>query len=92
MEVIALEVHRLQFRQTLSISHPRGRCFALLAEIWRFTRPFLHGNAVGNPRAVSRAARSDLVFDGGFEKELTTRSTIWEAFTEFTYLLPHRAW
>jgi hypothetical protein len=91
-EVIVVGVHRLQFGQTLSISHPIGRGFALSGEIWHFTQPFLHSNAVGNLWAVSYAARRNLVFDGGFEKGLTATSTQWEAFTGFTYLLPHRLW
>jgi hypothetical protein len=85
-------VHRLQFGQTLSISHPLVNRFGLSGEIWHFTQPFLHGNAVGNLWAVSYAARRNLVFDAGFEKGLTRTSTHWEAFAGFTYLLPHRLW
>jgi hypothetical protein len=85
-------VRRAQFGQTLSISHPLGRGFALSGEIWRFTQPFLHGNAIGNLWAISYAARKNLVFDGGFDKGLTGTSTHWEAFAGFTYLLPHRLW
>ena len=83
---------RLQFGQTLSISHPIAGNFALSGEIWRFTQPFLRGKAVGNLWAVSYAARKNLVFDAGFEKGLTSTSTRWEAFAGFTYLLPHRLW
>jgi hypothetical protein len=85
-------VRRAQFGQTLSISHPLGKGFALSGEIWRFTQPFLHSNAVGNLWAGSYAARKNLVFDAGFEKGLTGTSTHWEAFAGFTYLLPHRLW
>ena len=66
-------VRRLQFGQTLSISHPLGKGFALSGEIWRFSQPFLHGNAIGNLWAVSYAARKTLVFDAGFDKGLTAR-------------------
>jgi hypothetical protein len=85
-------IHRLQFGQTLSISHPLGKKFGLSGEIWHFTQPFLRGNAVGNLWAASYTARRNLVFDAGFEKGLTGTSTHWEAFAGFTYLLPHRLW
>ena len=85
-------VHRLQFGQTLSISHPLGKGFALSGEIWRFSQPFLRGNAIGNLWAASYTARKNLVFDAGFEKGLTGTSTHWEAFAGLTYLLPHRLW
>jgi hypothetical protein len=91
-EVIESGIHRLQFGQTLSISHPLAKGFGLSGEIWRFTQPFLHGNAVGNLWAGSYTARRNLVFDAGFEKGLTSTSTHWEAFAGFTYLLPHRLW
>ena len=32
----------------------------------------------------------DLVFDGGFQRGLTSTSTQWEVFAGFTYLVPHR--
>jgi hypothetical protein len=85
-------VHRLQFGQTLSISHPLGKGFALSGEIWRFSQPFLQSNAIGNLWAVSYAARKTLVFEAGFEKGLTATSTHWEAFAGLTFLLPHRLW
>ncbi len=91
-EVLEGPVRRLQFGQTLSISHPLGKGFALSGEIWRFTQPFLRGNAVGNLWAASYTARKNLVFDAGFEKGLTGTSTHWEAFAGLTYLLPHRLW
>ena len=91
-EVLEGSVRRLQFGQTLSISHPLGKGFGLSGEIWRFTQPFQQGNAAGNLWAVSYAARKNLVFDAGFEKGLTGTSTHWEAFAGLTYLLPHRLW
>jgi hypothetical protein len=91
-EVIQTPVHRLQFGQTLSVSHPIAKRFAVSGEIWRFTQPFLRSNAVGNLWAVSYTARKNLVFDAGFEKGLTSTSTHWEGFAGFTYLLPHRLW
>ena len=91
-EVLEGSVRRLQFGQTLSISHPLGKGFALSGEIWRFSQPFQHGNAIGNLWAASYTARKNLVFDAGFEKGLTGTSTHWEAFAGLTYLLPHRLW
>jgi hypothetical protein len=91
-EVVEGPVRRLQFGQTLSISHPLGKGFGLSGEIWRFSQPFLRGNAIGNLWAVSYTARKNLVFDAGFEKGLTGTSTHWEAFAGLTYLLPHRLW
>jgi hypothetical protein len=85
-------VHRLQFGRTLSISHPLGKGLGLSGEIWRFSQPFLRGNAIGNLWAASYAARKNLVFDAGFDKGLTGTSTHWEAFAGLTYLLPHRLW
>jgi hypothetical protein len=91
-EVLEGPVRRLQFGQTLSISHPLGKGFGLSGEIWRFTQPFQRGNAIGNLWAASYAARKNLIFDAGFEKGLTGTSTRWEAFAGLTYLLPHRLW
>jgi hypothetical protein len=91
-EVLEGPVHRIQFGQTLSISHPLAKGFGLSGEIWRFTQPFLHGNAIGNLWAVNYVARRNLVFDAGFDKGLTSTSTHWEAFAGLTYLLPHRLW
>jgi hypothetical protein len=85
-------VRRAQFGQSLTISHPIHRKFALSGEIWHFTQPFLHANAVGNLWAVGYAARKTLVLDAGFNHGLTDTSTRWEAFVGFTYLLPHRLW
>ena len=85
-------VHRGQFGQTLSISHPIIGKLSLSGEIWHFTQPFLRGNAVGNLWAMSYAARKTFVFDAGFNRGLTSTSTRWEGFVGFTYLLPHRLW
>jgi len=85
-------VHRVQFGQTLSISHPIVGKLSLAGEIWHFTQPFLRGHAIGNLWAVSYAARKTLVFDAGFNRGLTNTSTRWEAFVGFTYLLPHHLW
>lgn len=83
-------VRRAQFGQTLSVSHPLPRNFGISGEIWRFTQPFLHGNAIGNLWAANYNVSRDLVLDGGFDHGLTSTSTHWEVFTGFTYLLPHR--
>ena len=90
-EQIMGEVHRLQFGQTLSVSHALGK-FTLSGEIWHFSQPFLRRNAVGNLWAVSRAIRKNLVVDTGFDHGLTQTSTHGEVFLGFTYLLPHRLW
>jgi hypothetical protein len=89
-EVIEGTTHRAQFGQSLTISHPVGKRFAVSGEIWHFTQPFLRSNAVGNLWAVSYTARKNLVFDGGFNHGLTSSSTQWETFVGFTYLLPHK--
>jgi hypothetical protein len=91
-EVVNPPVRRLQFGQSLSISHPLGKGFSLSGEIWRFSQPFVRGNAIGNLWAASYSARKNLVLDAGFEKGLTGTSTRWEVFVGFTYLLPHRLW
>jgi hypothetical protein len=85
-------VHRVQFGQTLSISHRVVGKLSLSGEVWHFTQPFLRGHAVGNLWALSYAAQKTLVFDAGFNRGLTSTSTHWEAFVGFTYLLPHRLW
>jgi hypothetical protein len=85
-------VHRPQFGQTLSISHPVTRRLAVSGEIWHFTQPFQHDEAVGNLWALGYTQRKNLVWDGGFDRGLTATSTHWEVFVGFTYLLPHRLW
>jgi hypothetical protein len=84
-------VRRGQFGQTLSISHPLGR-FTAAGELWHFTQPLTHGNAVGNLWALSYTAKKNLVFDAGLDRGLTSSSTQWEGFAGLTYLLPHRLW
>lgn len=83
---------RMQYGQSLSVAYPLDGQFALAGEIWRFTQPFLHGNAIGNLWALTYKVKPNLILDGGFEKGLTGTSTHWRAFTGFTYLLPHRFW
>jgi hypothetical protein len=85
-------IRRAQFGQTLSISHPITTKLGLSGELWHFTQPLSHGNAVGNLWAASYTLRPNLVFDAGFDHGLTTTSTQWETFAGFTYLLPHRLW
>lgn len=89
-ELIEGATHRGQFGQTISISHPLAGKFGIAGELWHFTQPFLRGNAVGNLWALSYTPRNDLVFDGGFNRGLTSTSTRWEVFVGFTYLLPHK--
>ena len=88
-EVVDSAIHRAQFGQTLSVSHPLGGNFGMSGEIWHFTQPFLRSDAVGNLWALNYNARKNLVVDGGFNRGLTNTSTRWEAFAGFTYLLPH---
>lgn len=85
-------IGRAQFGQTISISHPLPKKFTIAGELWHFTQPFLHGNAVGNLWALSYPVRPNLVVDAGFQRGLTSTSTQWEGFVGFTYLLPHRLW
>jgi hypothetical protein len=89
-EVIDIGIHRAQFGQTLSISHPLGRKFGVAGEIWHFTQPFLRSNAVGNLWTLNYNARKNLVLDAGFNRGLTSTSTRWEEFAGFTYVLPRR--
>jgi hypothetical protein len=89
-EVINDPVRRAQFGQTLSVSHSLKGKWGLSGELWRFTQPYLRGNAVGNLWAVNYNVNKDLVLDGGFNRGLTSTSTRWEVFTGFTYMLPHR--
>lgn len=90
-EQIQGEIHRAQFGQTLSLSHPIGR-LTISAEVWHFSQPFERSNTVGNLWALSYALRKNLVMDAGFDHGLTKTSTRWEIFLGFTYLLPHRLW
>jgi hypothetical protein len=90
-EQIEANVHRIQYGQTLSISHPL-RKFTISGELWHFSQPFIDSNAVGNLWAVAYTLRHNLVVDVGFNRGLTKTSTRWEAFFGFTYLIPHRLW
>jgi hypothetical protein len=89
-EVIEATIHRAQFGQTLSISHPLGKKFGVTGEVWHFTQPFLRSNAVGNLWALNYNLRRNIVLDAGFNLGLTGTSTRWEEFAGFTYLLPHK--
>jgi hypothetical protein len=89
-EVVNGQVRRGEFGQTISVSHALVGKFGISGELWHFTQPFLHGNAVANLWAVSYAARRNLVLDCGFDHGFTSTSTQWEAFAGFTYLLPHK--
>jgi len=91
-ELIQEPVHRAQFGQSLTVSHPLSRRFTLSGEIWHFSQPFLQGNAVGNLWALSYSPSKVLVLDIGFNRGLTDTSTHWEVFAGVTYLLPHRLW
>jgi Putative MetA-pathway of phenol degradation len=91
-ELTQAPVRRAQFGQSLSISHSIAGKFSISGEIWHFTQPFVHGNAIGNLWAVSYVVRKDLVLDAGFNRGLTDTSTRWGTFVGFTYLLPHRLW
>lgn len=46
-EQTAAKFRRLQYGQTLSISHPLRR-FTISGEIWHFSQPLLNGDATGN--------------------------------------------
>ncbi len=85
-------VNRAQFGQTLSISRPLTKRVAVSGEIWHFTQPFLHGEAIGNLWALGYTQRKNLVWDAGFDHGLTSTSTHWEVIAGVTYLLPHRLW
>lgn len=84
-------VRRAQWGQTFCASRDFGRA-SIYGELWHFTQPFTQGHAAGNLWALAFAVRPNLVFDGGFNRGLTSSSTSWEAFTGFTYLLPQRLW
>jgi hypothetical protein len=83
-------VHRAQFGQTLSISHELPHKFGMSGEVWHFTQPLLNGHAAGLLLAPSYSPKPNLVFDGGFNRGLTSTSTRWELFVGFTYLLPKK--
>lgn len=85
-------VHRGQFGQTLSISHPLLGRVGMSGEIWHFSQPFLKSNAVGLLLAPTYTVNPLLVLDGGFDRGLGGTSTRWEAFIGVTYLFPKRLW
>ena len=91
-EQINSAVHRAQFGQTLSVSHPVAGKFGMTGELWHFSQPFQRGNAVGLLFAPTYTLRPNLVLDGGFNRGLTSTSTRWEAFIGVTYLLPKKLW
>jgi len=85
-------VHRIQFGQTLSISHSVAGHLAMSGELWHFSQPLRQSNAVGLLLAPSYTVNRLLVLDGGFNRGLTSASTRWEVFVGMTYLLPKRLW
>jgi hypothetical protein len=91
-EQIENAVHRAQFGQTLSLSHPLAGKLSWTGELWHFTQPFLNGHAAGFLTGPAYTATPRLVFDIGFNRGLTSTSTRWEFFTGFTYLLPKKLW
>ena len=91
-EQIDNAVHRAQFGQTLSISHPVKGKLGFTGELWHFTQPFLRGNATALLFAPNYNLKPNLVFDAGFNRGLTSSSTRWEFFAGFTYLLPKKLW
>lgn len=91
-EQVKNAVHRAQFGQTLSISHPITGKLSWTGELWHFTQPFLDRHAAGFLTGPAYAVSPRLVFDIGFNRGLTSSSTRWEFFTGFTYLLPRKLW
>lgn len=85
-------IRRLQFGESLSISHKLRGPVSIAGELWEFSQPFLQGRAAGNLWALSYTARPNLVFDAGFNRGLTSTSTRWQVFGGVTYLLPKRLW
>ena len=96
-------VRRGQFGQTLSVNRPfLNPNLQLSAELYHFSQPFVHAassgqyvaraNLLGLLLALGYQLRPNLIFDGGFERGLTSTSTQWQSFAGFTYLLPKRLW
>jgi hypothetical protein len=85
-------LHRAQFGQTLSISHPVVGHLALSGELWHFTQPLIRSNAAGLLIAPSYTVNRFLVLDGGLNRGLTSSSTRREIFVGVTYLLPKKIW
>lgn len=71
------------------MSHPLGQKLGATAEIWRFSQPFLRGNAAGTLWALTYKARKNFVLDAGFDRGLTRTAARWEVFAGFPYLLPY---
>jgi len=90
-EQVKEPARRGQFGQTLSLSRVYGKT-TLSGEIWHFTQPLIHENAVGNLWAASYQVKPNLIVDAGFGHGFTNSSTKWESFAGVTYLLPHRLW
>ena len=85
-------IHRAQFGETLSISHPVIGHLSMAGELWHFSQPLTRSNAAGLLLAPSYNVNRFLVLDGGFNRGLTSTSTRWEVFVGFTYLLPKKLW
>lgn len=85
-------IHRAQFGQTLSISHPVCGKLSFSGELWHFSQPLTRSNAVGLLLAPSYNVNRFLVLDGGFNRGLTSTSTRWEIFAGFTFLVPKKLW
>lgn len=87
-----VRVHRAQFGQTLSISHPVRGKLGMTGELWHFSQPLSASNAVGLLLAPTYTVNRLLVLDAGINRGLTSTSTRWEAFVGVTYLFPRRLW
>lgn len=85
-------IGRLQYAQTLSLSHPIKGKLGFTGEIWHFSQPFLQSNAVGLLLSPTYNVKPNLVLDMGFNRGLTSTSTRWVFFAGFTYLLPKKLW
>lgn len=85
-------IHRGQFGQTLSISHPLVGHLGMSGELWHFSQPLTRSNAVGVLLAPSYAVSRTLVLDAGINRGVTGTSTRWEGFVGLTFLLPKRLW
>jgi hypothetical protein len=96
-------VRRAQFGETFSLDRPIfNPNLQLSLEVYHFSQPLVHATSsgefvaradlVGALFALGYQLRPNLVFDGGFERGLTSTSTQWQSFAGFTYLLPKRLW
>lgn len=85
-------IHRAQFGQTLSVSHPVRGKLGMTGELWHFSQPLSGSNAVGLLLAPTYTVNRLLVLDAGINRGLTSTSTHWEAFIGVTYLFPRRLW